>query len=85
LDLFFGESMAAYLCENDVRVTGVWASEREIIGAASLLNVDILVYSKIGSTMSWLCYPALLSLNALKDLAIFLFPANNHFDVVLAA
>lgn len=80
-------SLRVFLIRNEqMNDDGVWATENEILAAASLLETDILVYAAYGLKMDWLRYPASLSLDILTSHAIFLSnQSGNHFNVVLSA
>ena len=68
---FLQTNIGNYLNNSGVFDDGIWATEAEILGTASLVNVDILVYSKYGQSMKWLCYPASISLDNLTPDAPF--------------
>jgi hypothetical protein len=68
-----------------MQLNGVWATDAEILGAASLLQTDIAVYASYGSLLKWLIYPSSFSLTSRTLDAIFISNmSGDHFDVVLS-
>jgi hypothetical protein len=57
LEAYMNANINTYLDESATVQVAVWATEAEILGAASMLSVDILVHAKYGEDMSWLCFP----------------------------
>lgn len=51
LEMYLNANMESYLNESGMMHDGVWASECEILGAASMLHTDIVIFSKYGDTM----------------------------------
>ena len=72
LEAYLQMNMSIYLNESGMISDGIWATDAEILGAASLFETDIVVYSQFGRSLKWLCYPASLSLDRLSHEAIFL-------------
>lgn len=65
----------------------VWATDAEIMGAASLLQTDIHVYSRVptktGVKYAWLRYPAGFKFSQKTNNGLYLQNLyNDHFDVV---
>jgi hypothetical protein len=86
MEMYLQRNVESYLHESGMRNDGVWATETEILSAASFLKTDIVVYSQYGNSMKWLQYPASLSLSDLTHDALFLSnESGTHFDVVLSA
>lgn len=84
LEAYMNKSLDLYLKENAIEKNGVWASENEILCAASLLMHDIAVYSRCGTELQWLIYPASFSLDNLSHEGVFLDNSSGfHFDVVI--
>ena len=51
-------SMELYTKQSRMQSLGVWATEVEIIAAASLLNATIYVYARCGDSCKWLKHEA---------------------------
>ena len=48
-----------YISQSGIGNEGIWATDKEIMTTANLLDCDILVYTSRGNaTMKWLTYPA---------------------------
>ncbi|XP_048256505.1 OVARIAN TUMOR DOMAIN-containing deubiquitinating enzyme 7-like [Haliotis rufescens] len=77
----FGES---YLENSGMDIDGKWATEVEILSTAAILNTNIQIWSKSGSSMKWLCYKSeTLGQVSMTEKCIYL--CNNsgvHFDYV---
>ena len=76
LESFLQTNIGNYLNSSGV------LDEAEILGTASHVNVDILVYSKYGQSMKWLCYPASISLDNLTPDAHF-YPTKMTITLML--
>ena len=63
--------------------TGTWATEAELMGAASFLGCDIMLHGDYGRTKQWLCFPSSMTLSKLTPSCILLQHSNNHFEPVL--
>lgn len=72
-----------YIANSYMAHSSTWATDAEILGAASLLKHDILVYAKFGSSVSWLRYPASLSLDLKSKECLLLRNFDSHFEPVL--
>nr|XP_047127156.1 uncharacterized protein LOC124808083 [Hydra vulgaris] len=73
-----------HICKTRMLEDATWATDAEIIGCASFMEVDIQVYSKYGEKTKWMIYPCSLRLNKLSDYSIFLDNSTGfHFDVVI--
>lgn len=90
LSKYLDTNVNEYLEESNMDCNSVWATDAEILGAASLLDTDICVFSKCGTDsrgvtkFNWLRYPASLSLDKKSKYAIYLNNlTNEHFNVVL--
>ena len=44
----------SYMKRSRMQALGTWATELEVIAAASLLNATIYIYAKYGETSKWL-------------------------------
>ncbi|XP_065664824.1 putative uncharacterized protein DDB_G0282133 [Hydra vulgaris] len=72
----------AHICKTKMLENATWATDAEIIGCASFMQVDIQVYGKNGAKTKWMIYPCSLRLNKLSDYSIFLDNSTGiHFDV----
>ena len=58
-------------------------TDAELMGTASLLGTDIIVYSKAGESMRWLTYPASFNLPDTTETAIYLEDRSDHVNVVI--
>ena len=47
-------SMESYMKRSRMQTVGTWATELEVIAAASLLKKTIYIYAKCGETFKWL-------------------------------
>ena len=62
---------------------GVWATEVEIIAAASLLNAIIYVYAQCGDSHKWLKHSADEANCGLHlDECLYITNLNQHFETV---
>ena len=52
------KSMKQYMKRSRMQSLGVWATEVDIIAAASLLNANIYVYAQCGDSYKWLKHSA---------------------------
>ena len=89
LEGYTNEKVDNYLRRTKMASNGVWATDVEIMSAASLLKTDIYVYATHGITrsrkMAWLRYPSGFTLKKGTNTAIYLQNLNqDHFDVVLS-
>ena len=77
------ESMEQYMKRSRMQCLGVWATEVEIIAAASLLNAPIYVYALCGDSNKWLRYSADKANSGLhQDECIYITNLNQHFETV---
>ena len=82
---YLNRNMDSYADENSIMIDGTWATDAEILGAASLLQTDILVYSQYGSSFKWAAFPASLELGNWSAEALFLDNSSGqHFDVAIS-
>lgn len=85
MERHLGQDLSAYVATQGICNDGVWATDIEILSAASLLGVDILVYALYGNTLKWMAFPASLEVLNWSERAIFLDNSQgNHFDVVIS-
>jgi len=94
LTKYIGQNVKRYVNESRMESCGVWATDAEIMGAAHLLQVDIVVYSKTGEdkagiqTFGWQRFPCSMRLCKVlaSEQALYLNNLRNeHYDVVLEA
>lgn len=82
------QTVQQYIDTSKMNCINTWATEVEIMAAASLLQTDICVFALCGVEWKWLRYPAsgclTTEVNPSKR-AIYLVNTNsNHYDVVLS-
>ena len=76
-------SMEQYMKQSRMQSLGVWATEVEIIAAASLLNATIYVYAQCGDSCKWLKHAAdEASSGWHQDECIYMTNLNQHFETV---
>ena len=84
LETYFNQHMGEYLSSSNMSQYGVWATDTELLGCASLLNCDIIVYAQSASSgFKWLRYPASLSLDDPSPNCLLLINRSEHFNVVV--
>ena len=83
LSNYLNQPVNEYIASSKMENPCVWATDAEIMAAASLLGTDIVVYYKVGKKMQWLTYPASFNIGDTTVTAIYLVNRNNHFDVVI--
>ena len=79
------ESVEQYMKRTRMQSLGVWASEVEIIAAASLLNSTIYVYALCGDSNKWLRYSAdkaTCNSGFHQDECIYITNLHQHFETV---
>ena len=77
------KSMEQYMKRSRMQSLGVWATEVEIIAAASLLNATIYVYAQCGDSHKWLKYSADEANCGLhQDECIYITNLNQRFETV---
>lgn len=85
LQKYLNEATHTYINDSGINNLQVWATDAEILGCASMLKCDIIVYAKCGQSFSWLRYPASFSLD---DLSHEVIPLENisgyHYNVVIS-
>ena len=74
-----------YIRNSYMANSSTWATDAEILGAASLLNFDIVIYAEFGSKPTWLRYPASFSLCKKSKQCLLLKNFSSHFEPVLLA
>ena len=62
---------------------GLWGN-LTIMATASLLGIDIVVYTQMGPAKEWLTYPTSFSLCTQSDNAIYLENLGDHFNPVIS-
>ena len=72
-----------YLDNAKMRNDNTLATDAEILGEASLLGCDIIVYAQYGSDFSWLRYPASFSLTNMTEYCLLIQNINSHFEPIL--
>ena len=86
IENYTGKDISVYVKETKIDENATWATDVEILGAASCLGRDIYVYSKHGTEMQWLQYPASFVNTVVTKTALFLANVSgNHFNVVLSS
>ena len=80
---YLSEDVGDYLERNKMRDNAVWATDAEIMGAASHLHSDIFVYTLSGESNKWLKYPSTFCLDSSSASALYIRNESEHFDVVL--
>ncbi|KAJ8017839.1 OTU domain-containing protein 4 [Holothuria leucospilota] len=82
------QTVQQYIETTKMSSVNTWATEVEIMAAASLLQTDIYVFALSGHQWKWLRYPASGNLTTNMDpskRAVYLVNSNsNHYDVVLS-
>ena len=81
---YLSQPVGLYVNKSSMRSNGVWATDAEIMGTASLLGIDVVVYSKYGDKMDWLTYSASFNNDIHSDTAVYMTNNNDHFNVVLS-
>jgi hypothetical protein len=71
LEQYLSTNVRKYLNESGMENNGTWATDAEIMAAASLLRTDIVVYAQHGLSFGWLSYPASYTLSKKTDDAFF--------------
>ena len=74
----------SYLQQSAMQNNGVWATDAEIMSTASLLGIDIVVYTEMGPTMEWLTYQASFSLQNQTKHALYVQNTGAHFNPITA-
>jgi len=86
LENYMNSNMSRYMDESNMILDGVWATDAEIIATASLLELDIMIYSSYGSIIehNWQNFPSTFHLGQRTNKALYLQNLNNvHYDVVI--
>ena len=75
-----------YIAQSSIEHRGIWATDKEIMTTANLLDCDVIIYTRRGGdTRKWLPYPASFSLLKTSENDIYLDNvADTHYDVVKA-
>ena len=80
---YMSRNVAQYCEESGISNDGVWATDAEILGAASLIGHDIVVFSRSGDSYKWLRYTASLNFSTTTAETILLRNVSEHFEPVL--
>lgn len=78
------EEMGEYLSRSRMEDDGTWATDVEILATANLLAYDIYIYTKVGTDMRWMRYPATFSLKEASEVCFYIENRSDHFNVVLS-
>ena len=81
---YVSQPVDSYLQQSAMQNNGVWATDAEIMSTASLLGIDIVVYTEMGPTMEWLTYPASFSLQNQTKHALYIQNTGAHFNPITA-
>ena len=82
---FLEEHPNVYIERSGIENGSIWATEKEIMTTANLLECDIIVYTLRGDTKKWLTYPGSFSLLKTSDKCMYLDNENeDHYNVVTA-
>ena len=77
------ESIEQYIKRTEMQSLGTWATEFEIIAAASLLRTTIYVFGPSGATYKWLKYsPIEVTNDRYQNESIYITNIGNHFETV---
>lgn len=77
------ESIEQYIKRTEMQSLGTWATEFEIIAAASLLRTTIYVFGPSGATYKWLKYsPIEVTNDRHQNESIYITNIGNHFETV---
>jgi len=80
--LHSNESMEDYMQRTRMQSLNVWATEVEIIAAATMLHTAICVFAPSGGTYKWLKHSPVISKDSHQDESIFITNIGNHFETV---
>ena len=80
---YMATNVNSYVKNAGMNDDGVWATDAEVLGAASLLSHDFVIYGKYGRGFKWFRYPASFDLNRPSERCLPLRNAAEHFEVVL--
>ena len=84
MENYLQKNIQSYIKESGIHDDGVWATDAEILGTASIIGYDITVYARYRNDYKWLTYPASLSIFHVSEHAVFLDNVSgNHFNVVV--
>ena len=79
-------SLKLYLQKSRMREHGFWGTEREIITAATLFQVDINVFCQYGNVRTWMTnYPIFTNSTCLpkSNVKLYLYHKVDHYDLIL--
>ena len=77
------ETMDKYLKRMRMQSMKVWATEMEIIAAASMLSTTIYCFSPSGATFKWLRHsPRMAACKMGEEESIYITNISNHFETV---
>ena len=83
LQNYLNQSVNNYVNLSSMARNGVWATDAEIMATASLLEHDIVVYTKSGDSLQWLTFPSSFTLTNTSMTALYLENLSEHFNVVI--
>ena len=81
---YMSQPVDSYLQQSAMQNNGAWATDAEIMSTASLLGIDIVVYTEMGPTMEWPSYPASFSLHNQTKHALYIQNTGAHFNPITA-
>lgn len=85
MEAYLNSTMENYVDSSGMSKDGTWATEAEILGAASRLCTDIKIFSRYSDTNKWLTYPSSLRMGTYTEDAILLENTTGvHFNVVIS-
>ena len=77
------ESVVQYMKHSNMQSLGTWATEFEIIAAASLLRTTIYLFAPVGAAYKWLKHSPIEVHNDIhQNEFIFITNISNHFETV---
>ena len=80
---YLDEHPDIYISHSGISNDCIWATDKEIMTTANLLECDIVVYTLRGNTKQWLTYPASFSILKTIDRKVYLENVGEtHYDVV---
>ena len=83
LQKYLNQSVNNYVNLSSMARNGVWATDAEIMATASLLEHDIVVYTKSGDSLQWLTFPSSFTLTNTSMTALYIENLSEHFNVVI--
>jgi hypothetical protein len=71
-----------YVEESEMCVDGIWATDTEIIATATMLETNIVIFTKVGSCWKWLPYSPVDGATS-HNCQVYLVNKGHHYDLVL--